>query len=98
MAPKQPAVYLLASKRHGTLYVGVTSNLIQRIWQHKNSLAEGFTQQYHVHQLVYYEIHQSIAQAILREKQIKRWKREWKINLIEEVNPNWEDLWGQIIQ
>jgi putative endonuclease len=95
---KQPAVYILASSRNGTLYTGVTSNLIQRIWQHKNNQAEGFTQQNHVHQLVYYEIHQSMEQAILREKRIKAWKREWKINLIEEFNPYWNDLWMQIVQ
>lgn len=98
MASKQPAVYLLASKPRGTLYTGVTSNLIQRIWQHKSNLVEGFTQKYHVHQLVYYELHQDIAQATLREMQIKKWNRKWKIELIESVNPDWVDLWDQIIQ
>ncbi len=98
MATKYPAVYILASSRNGTLYTGVTSNLIQRIWQHKNNLVEGFTQKYHIHQLVYYEIHQDISQAILREKQIKKWNRQWKLELIETMNPQWSDLWEQIIQ
>ncbi len=102
MAPlqtiKQPAVYILSSKRNGTLYVGVTTNLVQRIWQHKNNLVEGFTQKYHIHQLVYYELHQDISQAILREKQIKKWNRQWKLELIEAMNPQWGDLWGQIIE
>jgi putative endonuclease len=94
----QPAVYILASKRNGTLYVGVTTHLIQRIWQHKNNVVEGFTKKYRVHQLVYYELHQNIAQATLREMQIKKWNRQWKIELIESVNPQWLDLWEQIIQ
>jgi putative endonuclease len=94
----QPAVYILASKRNGTLYTGVTTHLIQRIWQHKNNVVEGFTKKYRVHQLVYYELHQNIAQATLREMQIKKWNRQWKIELIESVNPQWLDLWEQIIQ
>ncbi len=93
---KQPAVYILASKRNGTLYTGVTSNLIQRIWQHKNNLVDGFTKQYQVHNLVYYELHKEILDAITREKQIKKWKREWKINLIEKNNSQWRDLWEDI--
>lgn len=94
----QPAVYILASKRNGTLYTGVTTHLIQRIWQHKNNVVEGFTKKYRVHQLVYYELHQDITQATLREIQIKKWNRQWKIELIESVNPQWLDLWEQIIQ
>jgi putative endonuclease len=93
---KQPAVYILASKRNGTLYIGVTSNLIQRIWQHKNNLIEGFTQKYQVHQLVYFEQYQDMATAISREKQLKKWNRAWKIELIEKANPRWWDLWPNI--
>ncbi len=94
---KQPAVYILASKRNGTLYVGTTSNLIQRVWQHKNDLTEGFTQKYQVHQLVYFEIHSSMEEAINREKRLKKWNRQWKIQLIEETNPDWKDLWEDIL-
>ncbi len=79
---------LLASKKYGTLYTGVTSNLVQRIWQHKEGLAEGFTKKYHVHHLVYYEIHSDVYEAITREKRIKKWNRQWKINLIEQNNPS----------
>ena len=93
---KQPAVYILTSKKNGTLYIGVTSNLIQRIWQHRNNLTPGFTQKYQVHRLVYFEIHEDMAQAILREKRLKNWNRTWKLRLIEESNPDWIDLWEQI--
>ena len=93
---KQPYVYILASKKNGTLYIGVTSNLIQRIWQHKNNQVEGFTKKYNVHTLVYYEQHEVMESAITREKQMKKWKREWKIKLIEKGNPQWEDLWFKI--
>lgn len=93
---KQPAVYILTSKRNGTLYVGVTSDLIKRIWEHKNDLVEGFTQKYKVHQLVYFEQHQDMLSAITREKQIKKWNRAWKLVLIEKNNPDWRDLWGDI--
>ena len=93
---KQPYVYILASKRNGTLYIGVTSNLIQRIWQHKNNQVEGFTEKYKVHTLVYYEQHEVMESAITREKQMKKWKRDWKIKLIEKDNPLWEDLWLKI--
>ncbi len=93
---KQPYVYILASKRNGTLYTGVTSNLIQRIWQHKNNQVEGFTKKYHVHILVFYEQHEMMNAAITREKQIKKWKRDWKIKLIEKDNPQWLDLWPKI--
>jgi len=94
---KQPYVYILASKKNGTLYIGVTSNLAQRIWQHKNNQTPGFTQKYNIHNLVYYEQHEAMESAITREKQMKKWKREWKIKLIEENNPSWEDLWQQIL-
>ncbi|HNW11873.1 MAG TPA: GIY-YIG nuclease family protein [Candidatus Rifleibacterium sp.] len=94
---KQPCVYILASQRNGTLYVGVTSNLVQRIWQHKNNEVEGFTKKYQVHLLVYYELHETMESAITREKQLKKWNRDWKINLIEKENPQWHDLWDIII-
>jgi len=93
---KQPYVYILASKTNGTLYIGVTSHLIQRIWQHKNNHVAGFTKKYCVHTLVYYEQHGSMASAITREKQLKKWNRDWKIQLIEKDNPNWNDLWLEI--
>ncbi|CAN5235555.1 GIY-YIG nuclease family protein [soil metagenome] len=93
---KQPAVYILASQRNGTLYTGVTSGLIQRIWQHRNDVAEGFTKTHHVHSLVYFELHEDMLGAITREKQIKAWKREWKLRLIEASNPEWRDLWDDI--
>ena len=92
MEEKQYIVYLLASKKQGTLYTGVTSNLVHRIYQHKENLAEGFTNKYHIHRLVYYEIHSDIYEAITREKRIKKWRRQWKINLIEQKNPEWLDL------
>jgi len=93
----QPAVYLLASKRNGTLYVGVTSDLVKRVWEHRNNLAEGFTKRYGVHQLVWYELHASMDSAIQREKRLKGWKRKWKVQLIESTNPNWRDLYPMII-
>lgn len=94
---KQPAVYLLASKRNGTLYIGVSSNLPARIWQHKNNQVEGFTQKYQVHQLVYFEMHEEITAAIQREKQLKKWRRQWKLELIEKDNPEWKDLYNDIV-
>ncbi len=93
---KQPYVYMLASKKNGTLYIGVTSSLIQRIWQHKNNQVEGFTKKYNVHTLVYYEQHEMMETAITREKQMKKWKRDWKIKLLEKDNPQWGDLWLKI--
>ena len=90
---KQPCVYLLASKRNGTLYCGVTSNLVQRIWQHKNDLVEGFSKRYGVHILVWYEAHETMETAIAREKTIKEWKRAWKLKIIETMNPTWRDLY-----
>lgn len=86
-------VYILASKKYGTLYIGITSDLIKRIHQHKEHVVDGFTNKYKVHQLVYYEIHEDVREAILREKQIKKWNRDWKINLIEQDNPYWLDLY-----
>ena len=94
---KQPAVYILASKRNGTLYIGVTSDLTKRVWEHKNDLVEGFTKRYGVHRLVWYEPHESMESAIKREKSIKEWKRVWKLELIESSNPDWEDLYHTII-
>src|ERR1700722_5762800 len=96
MIEKEYYVYLLASKKYGTLYVGVTSNLLQRIYQHKEILVDGFTQKYKVHQLVYFETHIDINQAINREKQIKKWRRQWKVSLIERLNPEWKDLYNEI--
>ncbi|MDP2152098.1 MAG: GIY-YIG nuclease family protein [Methylotenera sp.] len=93
----QPCVYILASKRNGTLYVGVTSDLVKRVWQHKNDLVEGFTKKYKVHDLVWYELVDDMASAILREKQIKEWKRQWKLELIEKFNSYWNDLYPSII-
>ncbi|MBY0474813.1 MAG: GIY-YIG nuclease family protein [Nitrosomonas sp.] len=93
---KQPAVYILASGYNGTLYIGVTSHLIQRVWQHKQGLVEGFTKKYSVHSLVYYEMHEEMLAAIQREKQLKKWNRQWKIDLIEKVNPTWRDLWQEL--
>ena len=91
-------VYILCSKRNGTLYTGVTSDLIKRIHEHKNNLIEGFTQKYNVHNLVWYETHKSATSAITREKQIKKWKRAWKLELIEKQNPQWNDLYEIICE
>ena len=93
---KRPAVYILASKRNGTLYIGVTSDLVKRTWEHKNGVSGGFTAQYDIRTLVYYELHQDMRSAIVREKQMKKWQRAWKIELIEKSNPNWNDLWPEI--
>gem|GEM_PF-261289 len=94
---KQPAVYILASARNGTLYTGVTSDLVKRIWEHKNNMVEGFTKKYNVHNLVWYELHENMNSAIEREKNIKEWKRNWKLNLIEKSNPDWRDLYEDIV-
>ena len=94
---KQPCVYLLASKKHGTLYVGVTSDLMKRIWEHKHDLVDGFTKQYAVHDLVWFEMHEDMHAAITREKNIKAWKRAWKIELIEKTNPEWIDLYSSLV-
>ncbi len=93
---KTPCVYILASQPNGTLYIGVTSDLVQRVWQHKEGMVEGFTKRYRVHRLVWYEVHESMESAILREKTLKRWHRAWKIALIEKGNPTWKDLYHDI--
>lgn len=86
-------VYILSSQKNGTLYVGVTSELIKRVYEHKTKIFKGFTSDYNVTQLVYYEIHSDITEAILREKRIKKWNRAWKLRLIEKDNPHWKDLY-----
>ncbi len=93
---KQPCVYILASKRNGTLYTGVTSDLVKRVYEHKNGLADGFTKKHGVHDLVYFEVHAEMSAAISREKQIKKWNRAWKLELIEKDNPAWKDLYEGI--
>ncbi|HEV2111213.1 MAG TPA: GIY-YIG nuclease family protein [Gammaproteobacteria bacterium] len=94
---KQPCVYILASDKNGTLYTGVTSDLVKRIWEHKNGSTEGFTKKYDIHTLVWYEQHETMESAISREKTIKKWRRAWKLELIEESNPEWRDLYPEII-
>ena len=94
---KQYVVYLLASGLNGTLYVGVTSNLIQRVFQHKQDMADGFTKKYGIKHLVWYEVHEDVLEAIRREKQIKKWNRVWKIERIQENNPRWQDLYSTLI-
>lgn len=94
---KQPCVYMLASGWNGTLYVGVTSDLIQRIWQHKNDVVGGFTKKYRVHDLVWFEQHETMESAIPREKAVKEWKRAWKIETIEAKNPCWRDLYPSLL-
>ncbi len=94
---KQPTVYLLSSERNGTLYIGVTSNLPARIWQHKNDQVDGFTKKHQVHRLVYFEIYEEMVSAIQREKQLKKWRRQWKLELIEKDNPEWKDLYNEIV-
>ena len=93
----QPAIYILASQRNGTLYTGITGNLIKRAWEHKSDAVEGFSKRYGVHLLVYFEMHSGMLSAIAREKCIKRWNRAWKIRLIEAANPEWRDLWDEIL-
>lgn len=89
-------VYIMASKRYGTLYTGVTSNLLQRVYQHRDGVADGFTKEHSVKTLVYYEPHENAESAIRREKQIKDWRRDWKVDLIEKSNPNWHDLFEDL--
>ena len=96
MNSKKYYVYLLASEKNGTLYIGVTSNLKKRIWEHKNNAAEGFTKKYQVHILVHFEQTDNVISAIEREKQLKNWKRKWKIELIENNNPGWKDLYNEL--
>ena len=94
---REPCVYILASRRNGTLYVGVTSNIVKLVWEHKNDVGEGFTKRYRVHTLVWCEVHNSMESAIVREKNIKDWKRRWKLELIERMNPDWRDLYEELI-
>lgn len=89
-------VYILTSKPYGTLYVGVTNDIVRRVWEHKNDFVPGFTKRYRVHSLVYYEQHESVEAAITREKQIKEWHRQWKIELIMKNNPGWKDLYYEV--
>ncbi len=96
MQTKQYFVYILASKKNGTLYIGITNDLIKRVYEHKNNLADGFTKKYDVHNLVYYEIHNDASSAITREKQLKKWNRQWKIELIEKTNSDWKDLYNNL--
>jgi putative endonuclease len=91
-------VYILASRPRGTLYVGVTSDLVRRIYQHREGLADGFTNEHGIKMLVYYEQHATAIAAIQREKNIKHWSRAWKIELIRSLNPNWHDLWDEVVQ
>jgi putative endonuclease len=91
-------VYILASKKHGTLYLGVTSDLVKRVYEHKQNAIEGFTKKYNVHCLVYYEVYQDVGETILREKLMKKWNRKWKIRCVEEMNPEWKDLYNEIVQ
>ncbi|WDZ94808.1 GIY-YIG nuclease family protein [Herbaspirillum sp. WKF16] len=90
-------VYILASDRNGTLYIGVSNDIVRRVWEHRNALTPGFTKTYRVHKLVYFETGNDAYGAIQREKQLKRWKRSWKIELIEKANPYWNDLYEQIV-
>jgi|SRR5579871_1807789 len=92
----QPCLYILASRRNGTLYVGVTSDLRRRVWEHRTDIVEGFSKRYSVHMLVYFEVHSTMAHAIVREKQIKKWHRAWKLRLVEKSNPGWRDLYGEL--
>ena len=96
MESKTYCVYILVSRRNGTLYIGVTSDMLGRVWQHKNDVYEGFTKKYGVHLLVWYECFDDVLAAIQREKTLKKWSRQWKINLIEKTNPSWSDLYGEL--
>jgi len=95
---KEPAVYILTNRPNGVLYIGVTSDLVKRIYEHRQGFVDGFSRRYRLKKLVYYERYESMEEAILREKRMKKWKREWKIFLIEELNPEWKDLYAEIIQ
>ncbi len=94
---RYPVIYILASSRNGTLYIGVTSDLVARVWQHREHVVEGFTKQHDVAMLVWYEVAGTMEAAITREKQIKKWRRAWKIALIEKDNPYWNNLWSDIV-
>ncbi len=97
MRELQPCVYILASRWQGTLYVGVTSDVIKRVWEHKSDAVEGFTKKHRVHNLVWFELHATMDSAISREKAIKEWRRAWKIELIEKSNSQWRDLYPELI-
>jgi putative endonuclease len=97
MAAKQPAVYIMASAARGTLYIGVTGSLKLRVWEHREGLAEGFTRRYRVKWLVWFEFHPDFPTAIAREKQLKKWNRAWKLELVETANPEWRDLWPDLL-
>ncbi len=92
-----PAVYIMASKRNGTLYIGVTSNLVKRVYEHREGLTEGFTSTYNCKLLVWFEQHESMIEAIAKEKQLKNWQRKWKLQLIEDSNPEWDDLFDRLL-
>jgi putative endonuclease len=96
MTTKRPCVYILASKRNGTLYVGVTSDIARRVWEHRSDAIAGFVRDYGVHRLVFVEFHDGMADAILREKRLKKWRRAWKLELIERFNPQWRDLYDEL--
>jgi putative endonuclease len=96
MTEKHPCVYILASRRNGTLYVGVTSDLARRVWEHRSDAIDSFTRRYAIHRLVFAEFHETMEEAILREKRIKKWRRAWKLTLIERDNPQWRDLYEQL--
>ena len=93
---KQRCVYNLANRPYGTIYIGVTTDVVRRVWEHKNGFVDGFTKRHHVHMLVHMEFHGSIEDAIVREKRLKKWRRDWKINLIEQSNPQWLDLYSEV--
>jgi putative endonuclease len=95
--PKKYYIYILASQKNGTLYIGVTGDFAKRVYEHKNNLIKGFTKKYSVHNLVYYEEYGEINEAITREKRIKKWNRQWKIKLIEKLNPDWKDLYNDFV-
>jgi putative endonuclease len=97
MGDRRPCVYILAARRNGTLYVGVTGDLARRVWEHRSGVVEGFTRDYGVHILVFAEFHETMEDAIVREKRIKRWRRTWKLELIEQQNPQWRDLYDELI-
>ena len=97
MFDKAYCVYILSSQRNGTLYIGMTNNLVRRVWEHKHQLVDGFSKKYEIHHLVYYEIHENPESAITREKQLKKWNRAWKLRLIEKSNPEWNDLYDNLL-
>ena len=94
---RQYYVYILTNKAYGTLYIGVTNDLIRRTWEHRNDFVEGFSREHQTHRLVWYEVHGDVCEAITREKRIKTWNRAWKVNLIQSMNPNWDDLYDAIV-